>query len=449
MKVMFLPWGQPTHYFFMVPLAWAFRAAGDEVRVASHPGTADAIKRSGMSVTVVGEAYDFLSEQKKILGDWRRGMATISSATLDSRKFALVPDRLEEGPGRDYMVRTLKRFLERRLSPYTKAAQVMADDVVQLARAWQPDLIVSDPIVMAAPLAARAAGAPLVHLQWGPAIHRMNGEFPCSGAPPELWPDDLRDVYARYDTEPAAEPAAATVDPCPASLQYDGAIPSRIPARFVPYNGTGDAPRWLTEPPSRPRICVTWGTITTTLGGREGFLVPRILDALASFDVEVVVALTAADRRRLANHGLQSDLPGQVRVAENLPLHLLLPSCDAIIHQGGASTMLTAASFGLPQLLTPGIVDQLANAERIAAAGAGVSLNRADASTETITAGIKTILSDETTRQAAHKLRDEIHAQPAPAAVAATLRQLTTRQPATWPPDRTGQAAAGQGRTGS
>jgi UDP:flavonoid glycosyltransferase YjiC (YdhE family) len=167
------------------------------------------------------------------------------------------------------------------------------------------------------------------------------------------------------------------------------------------------------------------------MAGREGFLVPRILDALAAFDVEVVVTLTAADRPLLGN-----DLPERVRVAENLPLHLLLPSCDAIIHQGGASTMLTAASFGLPQLIVAGILDQLANAERIATAGAGVSLQWADASHETITAGIKTIVSDQATRQAARDLRDENHAQPAPAAIAATLRQLTTghlttTQPAT------------------
>ena len=171
MKVMFIPWGQVTHYFWLVPLAWAFRAAGDEVRVASQPGAADAIKRSGMSVNVVGEAYDFLSEEKKIFDDGRRGMAA-SSATNDSRKHALAFDRLEEGPRRDYMMRTLKRILERRLAPCVKAAQVMADDVVQLARAWQPDLVISDPLVMAAPLAARAAGAPLVHLQWGPATQR-------------------------------------------------------------------------------------------------------------------------------------------------------------------------------------------------------------------------------------------------------------------------------------
>src|SRR5438270_8834242 len=175
MKVMFIPWGQAAHYFCMVPLAWAFRAAGDEVRVASQPGTADAIKRSGMSVTVVGEAYDFLSEIKKVLGDGRRRTAAIreiSSAT-DSRKYTLAPD---------YIAQIRKRLLERQMAPYTKAAQVMADDVVQLARAWQPDLVISDPLVMAAPLAARAAGAPLMHLQWGPAVN--------DGASPDL-PDDL------------------------------------------------------------------------------------------------------------------------------------------------------------------------------------------------------------------------------------------------------------------
>jgi UDP:flavonoid glycosyltransferase YjiC (YdhE family) len=426
MKVLCIPWSEATHYFHMVPLAWAFRAAGDEVRVASQPGAADAVKRSGMSVTVVGDAYDFHSEQEKVVGDWRHDMTTsreISSATDDYRKLALAFDSLAEGPSRDYMARKLKRIIGRRLVPLVKTAQVMADDIVELARAWQPDLVISDPLVLAAPLAAQVAGAPLVHVQLGPAIRMRAGYVPCSGAAPDLWPDDLRDLYARHGVEPAAEPAAATVASCPASLQYGGALPGRVPARFVPYNGTGDIPRWLDEPPRRPRVCVTWGTTSTTLAGPEGFLVPRILDALAAFDVEAVVGISAADRPLLGD-----DLPGHVRVTENLPLHLLLPSCDAIIHQGGSGTFLTAASFGLPQLVVAGITDQFENAEWIAAAGAGVALTWADASSEAITAGIKTILSDQATRQAAHNVRDEIHAQLVPADVVATLRQLTMRQ---------------------
>jgi glycosyltransferase len=87
--------------------------------------------------------------------------------------------------------------------------------------------------------------------------------------------------------------------------------------------------------------------------------------------------------------------------------------------------MLTAASLGLPQLLIAGGIDQMAPAERLAASGAGVALRWADASHEIITAGIKTILTDQAARHAAHTLRDEIHTQPAPAAIAATLRQLT------------------------
>ena len=435
MRVLFIPWGQATHYFYQVPLAWAFRADGDEVRVTSQPGAAEAVKRSGMSVMVVGEGYDFMPELAAFSEESRRDMARLQSTVSSNfRQYSPQPGHgngtpappVDQDKRRDITAKR-KMLIQSKLTPFTRAAQVMADDVVQLARTWQPDLVISDPMVLAAPLAARAAGAPLVHVQWGPAVHRMTGLFPGNGASPGLWPDDLRDLYDRHGVEPAAEHAAATVDSCPASLQYAGVIPSRIPARFIPYNGTGDAPRWLAEPPARrPRVCVNWGTTTTTLAGPEGFLVPRILDALAGFDAEAVITITAADRPLLGD-----DLPGHVRVAENLPLHLLLPSCDAIIHHGGSGTMLTAASLGLPQLLiSPGIMDNMANGERIAAAGAGVALNHADASHETITAGIKTILSDQATRHAAHTLRDEIHAQPAPADITATLRHLTT-QPAT------------------
>jgi UDP:flavonoid glycosyltransferase YjiC (YdhE family) len=436
-RVLFIPWGQATHYFYQVPLAWAFRADGDEVRVAAQPGAADAVKRSGMSVMVVGEGYDFMPELAAFSEESRRDMARLQ-ATVSSGFARYAPQNGNGTPApadegrRGEIAAKRKMAIQSKLAPFTRAAQVMADEVVELARTWQPELVVSDPMVLAAPLAARAAGAPLVHVQWGPAVHRMTGMFPGSGASPALWPDDLRDLYARHGTEPAAEHAAATVDSCPASLQYAGVIPGRVPVRFIPYNGTGDAPRWLTEPPARPRVCVNWGTTTTALAGPDSFLVPRILDALAAFGTETVVTITAADRPLLGG-----DLPAHVRVAENLPLHLLLPSCDAIIHHGGSGTMLTAASSGLPQLLiSPGIMDNMANGERIAAAGAGAALNHADASHETITAGIKTILSDQATRHAARTLRDEIHAQPAPADITTTLRHLTpghhttTRQPA-------------------
>jgi UDP:flavonoid glycosyltransferase YjiC (YdhE family) len=232
-----------------------------------------------------------------------------------------------------------------------------------------------------------------------------------------LWPDDLCRLFDRFGVEPRAEHAAATVDPCPGSLQYP-VIPDRIPARYVPYNGPGEAPSWLLDPPRRRRVAVTWGTLTAEVAGQAGQLVPRVLRALAGFDTDVVVTLNPADRALLPP---DSEQDGRVRIVQNLPLNLLLPSCDAIVHQGGGGTMLTAAALGVPQVLITGTADQTANAARMTAAAAGTGLHWTEASYEAIGAAISVALS-EPGREAAARLRDEIRAQPTPAEVAANLK---------------------------
>jgi UDP:flavonoid glycosyltransferase YjiC (YdhE family) len=133
--------------------------------------------------------------------------------------------------------------------------------------------------------------------------------------------------------------------------------------------------------------------------------------------VEVVVTLTAADRDRLGTP------PAGVRVVTGLPLHLLLHSCDAIVHQGGAGTMLTAASFGLPQVIVSGAMDQLTCGVKLEVAGAGRSLSWADVGTSDFTDAVSAALSDDTMRKSATELREEMAAQPSPAAVAQALAQ--------------------------
>jgi UDP:flavonoid glycosyltransferase YjiC (YdhE family) len=191
-----------------------------------------------------------------------------------------------------------------------------------------------------------------------------------------------------------------------------------MPVRFVPYNGSGDWPDWVLAPPARQRVCVTWGTLTTLLVGEDSFKVPGIVTALADMGVEVVVTLTAADRDRLGTP------PERVRVVTGLPLHLLLHSCDAIVHQGGGGTTLTAASFGVPQVIVSGAMDQLTCGVKVEAAGAGRSLGWADVGTSQFTDAVSAVLSDDMVCKSATALREEIQAQPSPAAVADTLAQL-------------------------
>lgn len=81
------------------------------------------------------------------------------------------------------------------------------------------------------------------------------------------------------------------------------------------------------------------------LAGDEAFVLPKVVAGLAELDVEVALAISAADQAKLGT------LPGNVRLATNVPLHLFMPTCDAIVNQGGTSSLLTAACHGLPQVL--------------------------------------------------------------------------------------------------
>ncbi|MBY0588436.1 glycosyltransferase [bacterium] len=70
---------------------------------------------------------------------------------------------------------------------------------------------------------------------------------------------------------------------------------------------------------------------------------------------------------------LPSPLPSFVAVHPFAPLDLLLPRCEAIVHQGGIGTIAQSIRAGLPQVTTPVAYDQPDNAYRLAKLG--VSLN--------------------------------------------------------------------------
>lgn len=430
MKVLVVPWALAGHYFPMVPLAWALRAAGHEVRVATQPGAAELVRKSGMTVAEVGKPYDFIADMQQMFASSRSQLPMAQGAISADFRKRLTPRPAQTAQSAEQQAVSRRRavaaaqsaaelrdMLYSKVAPFVRAGVAMAGDLVALAEAWRPDLVIADAFVMAAPLAASRAGAVLVHHLWGPAIQRQIGIFPANGMPSHLWPTDLVRVFEEYGVEPRPEFAVATVDPCPDRLQFP-VVPGRMPVRVVPYNGSGDWPEWLLAPPARPRVCVSWGTLTTLLVGEDSFQVPGIVAALADMGVEVVVTLTAADRDRLGRP------PAGVRVAVGLPLHLLLPSCDAIVHQGGGGTMLTAASFGVPQVIVAGAFDQLTCGVKAESAGIGRSLGWPDVGTPRFTDAVSAVLSDDTVRKSASDLREEIQAQPSPAAVAEALAQL-------------------------
>ena len=291
----------------------------------------------------------------------------------------------------------------------------MVDDLLALARSWRPDLVVYDPLTHAGPLVAKLLGVPAVRSLFGPDVtYFINGAGEALGLGPLL---------QRFGLDHLDLLGAASVDPCPPSLQYPATVAPtrRIHTRYIPYNGIAEVPAHLPSN-DRTRICLTWGTSVARLLGDHAFLPGEVVLGAAKLaqerDADLVLAITANQRHLLP------DLPPHVKVHENVPLHALLPTCHALIHQGGAGTLLTGLLNGLPQIILTQLVDQTANAIQLVHTGAGLNLPATNlTATDLLTAG-HDLLDNPTYRQAAQHLQHEITTQPTPTHIIDTLREL-------------------------
>ncbi|WP_431683374.1 glycosyltransferase [Kitasatospora sp. KL5] len=170
--------------------------------------------------------------------------------------------------------------------------------------------------------------------------------------------------------------------------------------------------------PGRPRIALTWGTSTTGVLDGTGTRLADVLAGLTGLDAEIVVAVTADERERLGTP------PPGVRVLENLPLHVLLPGCALLVHQGGFMTALTAAHHGVPQLLLPQLPNQISDAKALAASGAARILPAERTGPDDVRAAAAAVLGDDSHAVAARRLQREILDQPTPREVARALCDL-------------------------
>ncbi|MEV4723832.1 glycosyltransferase, partial [Micromonospora humida] len=136
-------------------------------------------------------------------------------------------------------------------------------------------------------------------------------------------------------------------------------------------------------------------------------------------DVEVVVLVEPAQQAALR------PLPGNVRLVDSpLALRLVLPTCAALVQQGGAGTTMTALGLGVPQLVLPQVSDQHFNAERLAVTGAGTWLPGGRADDDTLRGLVGELIADGPRRAAAALMRDRVRAMPAPAEVVPALVAL-------------------------
>jgi len=402
MRVLFTAVAGRPHLYPLVPLAWACRTAGHEVRFASSRSGTEAIIEAGLPAVLVGTGPRLTSaERADLVGD-------VYSQPAWPADWAIAVRRLDDR----------QRALLARLGRYlVSAAEAMVDDLITFARQWRPDILVHDAITYAGPVAAELLGIPAVRHNFGSAsLPRL--ELGDDGPLPEY----VR-LFGRFGLAPVLD-ATAVVEPTPPSLRFPVEVQPCHDVRYIPYNGPGLSPPWLEPRRQRPRICLTWGHTSPDSAGDAAAGPYRIaLDALAATDVDLIVVSTAEQL------SLLGEVPPNVRTAASVPLHFVVEHCDAIVQQGGDGTTLTAAAAGLPQLVITNKPDSEIAAGRLVSAGSGIHLHHqrlreTPGAAETIRLAMDRLLHDPPFRDAATRLRAEIERQPPPSEVVGALTRL-------------------------
>ncbi|MEV4815271.1 nucleotide disphospho-sugar-binding domain-containing protein [Micromonospora tulbaghiae] len=383
-------WGWRSHFYSLVPLGWALQAAGHEVRVASHPSMAATISAAGLAAVPLGADVDFAEAFAGRIG-------AVAPLAGSAPAGAVEPAITADGG--------VVRF-----------ADAVLDDLVAFGRSWRPDLVLWEPFNLAAPVAAAALGVPGVLNLWGPD----------SSTTLRLDPDEvIGPLAARFGLSAADVPldGVLTLDPVPPPMQVPMRRPGR-PVRFVPYNGPAVVPDWLRRPADRPRVCVTAGTMMAGAGLHDRLDLGGVIRAVTGLDVEVVVVVEPRQHEGLGR------LPARVRLADGpLAVRLVLPTCAALVQQGGAGTTMTALAYGVPQLVLPQVSDQHFNAGRLAATGAGAWLAGERATATAVRDLVGELVGDGPRRRAAALMRDRVHAMPSPAELVPTLAALARGGP--------------------
>nr|WP_067976087.1 activator-dependent family glycosyltransferase [Nocardiopsis trehalosi] len=420
MRVLFVSYAEKTHFIGLVPLAWAMRAAGHDVRVAGQPELAPFVAGTGLPYAPVGTDHR--------LREWVEW-----AARWDPEPTGGLFDVGDRWPEELPWKRLLLGMEESVEYWWNVINEPMLDDLVDLCDRWRPDLVVWETTTYAAGIAAEACGAAHARYLWSlDMFGRMRAQFlRTMAAQPEADRADplrdwLADRAARHGVafSESLVDGDAAVDQLPDALRIDpGPAVRRLPVRYVPYNGRAVVPEWLRRPADRPRICLTMGTSATEWYGGYAVSMAGVLDGLADLDAEVVATLPVEQQQRLGT------VPGNVRLVDYVPLHALAPTCAAMVNHGGPGTVCTGLAAGVPQLiLAVADLDAPLLARNVAEAGAGITLSPEQTTTASVTGAVARLLGDPAFAAGADRVRAQMAAMPAPAGITADLAALAARR---------------------
>jgi UDP:flavonoid glycosyltransferase YjiC (YdhE family) len=359
MRALFVASPMVGHVLPLVPLARALLDAGHEVRFATAHEGVGAVQKAGLPVEDVAPGLNVTRLLLRSLlphpGLMRREMAGTGGTDAVALMFA--------------------PFAER-----------MGDRTATLVDQWRPHVVFHEGLAPLGAVVAARRGVPSVLV--------------------DALIFDGADLFAKVARRLDGLSRRLGVDTIPDPADAVFAIPPSLagprrgrPMRYVPAGGEGDAAMPTTG--KRPVVLVSRSTVADP---RPDHLMTRVVAAAAGTDVDVVlVRPDRAVRRR--------PLPSNVTTAEWLPFATVLPQVAGIVHHGGAGSVMSALTAGVPQVVVPGAGDRTVHARLIAARGAGLAVPASEITAETL----ERLVSDPALTAAAKEVAAEIAAMPAPA----------------------------------
>ncbi|MFE3190698.1 glycosyltransferase [Nocardia sp. NPDC059240] len=361
----------------VAPLAAALQASGHQVLVATAPQLTARVRAAGLPAAEAGpDAPDAAAEAVTLpefgagIQPWRIG-AVMFAKVMAPRKLA---------------------------------------DLTAIAERFRPDLVLHAPVDLAAPILAAERGIPSITYGTGLMLE------------PELvaamaeWVAPLWHSAGLEADEHAGLYRHGYLDPVPASLQPDLGVAAAITQPIRPAvsgRPVDELPESLRRLGDRPVVYVSLGTVP--IFNQPAAFGP-LLAGLADSGADAVVTVGAGtDPAELG------PVPSNVFVTQWLSLSAVLPRCDAVLCHAGAGTTLAALSYGLPLVLSPRGADQFPTAAACRAAGAAQVLAPDAVSPHAVHAAIRAVLTDESYRNSAARLRVEIAARPSPESAAQSL----------------------------
>jgi UDP:flavonoid glycosyltransferase YjiC (YdhE family) len=354
-RILFTFIGGSGHFYPLVPIARAARAAGHDVAVAGSGGMVETIQAAGFTAFPTSE---------------RRPPKPHIMPPLEPADLAREDQVLRDGFA-------------------GVGARRHATVLPGIVRTWQPDVLVRDEVDFGAGIVAELLGIPCAVV-----LVLAAGSF----LRQDLVADPLRELRAELGLP--ADPALSMLDsdlvlsPFPPSFRSP-AFP--LPDTALSYRSVDPSPVG-----DRRTVYVTLGTIDT-----YPELFERVITGLRDLPVDVVV--TVGKHLDPAQFGPQ---PDNVRIERFIPQDEVLPHCCLVVSHAGSGSLLGAFTYGLPSILLPLGADQPHNARRCAELGVGRELDPVTATPHQIHATAATMLADPACRRAAEELRDELDALP-------------------------------------